>query len=320
MNSFHNLTKNNPIFSINNSKSTIKTFFDKNKNSLDMDLDYIITKKELKKEYDCDAMEEGNTDLEGDSDIEDVNLEDFTNYIDYSQKINMTSNSIFTKFSWNGAELIDRWELQRTIDYDKASGIANEMIRYYKKNKEFLFTDPIHIGQIRNEELENNNKYYIIDGQHRLEAIIAIYKCNKYPIQKVPCIIWSVKNDEEIDELFDKINNRIYMDSTKLMKNKLILTCNMMEEKWNKDIWGERRPRISKELFIDKIRNNDDCYKLSAEEIIAKIIKINNDLRILPRQERGGNLTIKIHEKAEEVDFFLGIDKKLDWIDKIKIK
>ena len=318
MNSFHNLTKNNPIFSINNSKSTIKTFFDKNKDkdSLDMDLEYIISKKEKKneiKEYDCDAMEEGE------SDIEETDLEDFTNYIDYSQKINMTSSSVFTKISWNGAEFIDRWELQRTIDYDKASGIANEMIRYYKKNKEFLFTDPIHIGQIKNEELENNNKYYIIDGQHRLEAIIAIYKCNKYPIQKVPCIIWSVKNDDEIDELFDKINNRIYMDSTKLMKNKLIITCNMMEEKWNKDIWGERRPRISKELFIDKIRNNDDCYKLSAEEITAKIVKINNDLRILPRQERGGNLTIKIHEKAEEIDFFLGIDKKLDWINKIKI-
>jgi len=264
MNSFHNLTKNNPIFSINNTKSSIKTFFDnKNKDSLDVDLEYIISKKEIKNEYDCDAMEEG------DSDIEDINLEDFTNYIDYSQKIFMNSNSMFTKFSWNGAEFIDRWELQRTIDYDKASGIANEMIRYYKKNKEFLFTDPIHIGQIKNEELENNNKYYIIDGQHRLEAIIAIYKCNKYPIQKVPCIIWSVKNDDEIDELFDKINNRIYMDSTKLMKNKLILTCNMMEEKWNKDIWGERRPKISKELFIDKIRNNDDCYKLRFKNTTA---------------------------------------------------
>ena len=55
-------------------------------------------------------------------------------------------------------------------------------------------------------------------------------------------------------------------------------------------------------------------------KIIGKIVKINNDLRILPRQERGGNLTIKIHEKAEEIDFFLGFDKKLDWIDKIKIK
>jgi hypothetical protein len=320
MNSFHNLTKNYPMFSLNKTISSMNTIIDKNKDCLDIDLDYILSKKEMKKEkhkeYDCDMMEEGN------SDIEEINIdiEDFTYYIDYSQKISMNSNSIFTKFSWNGAELIDRWELQRTIDYDKASGIANEMIRYYKKNKEFLFTDPIHIGQIRNEELENNNKYYIIDGQHRLEAIIAIYKCNKYPIQKVPCIIWVVRNDNDIDELFDKINNRIFMDSTKLMKNKLILTCNLMEEKWNKDIWGERRPRISKELFIDKIRNNDDCYKLSAEEIIAKIVKINNNLRILPRQERGGNLTIKIHEKAEDIDFFLGIDKKLDWIDKIKIK
>jgi len=69
MNSFHNLTKNNPIFSINNSKSSIKTFFDnKNKDSLDVDLDYIISKKEkkngIKEEYDCDAMEEGDSDIE----------------------------------------------------------------------------------------------------------------------------------------------------------------------------------------------------------------------------------------------------------------
>ena len=309
MNSFQNL-KNYPLFTINKTITSMNNMMDKNKNNLDIDLDYILSKKKVKDEnYDCDSM--------GEIDENNEYL-DFTNYIDYSQKIFMNKNSTFTKFSWNGAELIDRWELQRTIDYDKASGIANDMIRYYKKNKEFLFTDPLHIAQIKNEELENNNKYYIIDGQHRLEAIIAIYKCNKYPIQKVPCIIWAVIDDNEIDELFDKINNRIFMDSSKLMKNKLILLCNLMEEKWNKDIWGERRPRINKELFIDKIRKNDDCYKLSAEEIISRIVKINNEFRILPRKERGGNLTIKIHEKAEDIDFFLGIDKKIDWIDKIR--
>jgi hypothetical protein len=320
MNSFQNIKKY-PMFAINKTLTSMHNVIDnimdnvvdKNKDNLDIDLDYILSKKEIKKEYDSDTMEESEVE------VDENEFENFTNYIDFSQKIFMNKNSIFTKFSWNGAEFIDRWELQRTINYDKASCIANEMIRYYKKNKEFLFTDPIHIAQIRNENSENNNKYYIIDGQHRLEAIIAIYKCNKYPIQKVPCIIWIVLDDNEIDELFDKINNRIFMDSTKLMKNKLIILCNLMEEKWNKDIWGERRPRINKELFIDKIRINDDCYKLSAEDIIEKISKINNELRILPRQERGGNLTIKFHEKAEDIDFFLGIDKKLQWIEKIKI-
>jgi hypothetical protein len=318
MNNFQNIKKY-PMFALNKTLTSMHNVIDnimdnvieKKKDNLDIDLDYILSKKEIKKEYDSDTMDE--------SEVDENELENFTNYIDFSQKIFMNKNSIFTKFSWNGSEFIDRWELQRTINYDKASCIANEMIRYYKKNKEFLFTDPIHIAQIRNENSENNNKYYIIDGQHRLEAIIAIYKCNKYPIQKVPCIIWIVLDDNEIDELFDKINNRIFMDSTKLMKNKLIILCNLMEEKWNKDIWGERRPKINKELFIDKIRINDDCYKLSVEDIIEKISKINNELRILPRQERGGNLTIKLHEKAEDIDFFLGIDKKLQWIDKIKI-
>ena len=45
------------------------------------------------------------------------------------------------------------------------------------------------------------------------------------------------------------------------MKNKLIILCNLMEEKWNKDIWGERRPKINKELFIDTLKEFNFIYQ-----------------------------------------------------------
>lgn len=242
----------------------------------------------------------------------DGNIEDtFTNYIDNNQQIVISSKCVFKKFSWNGAELIDRWELQRTIDKKKVILIAKDMIKYYKKNNEFVYMDPIHIAHF-------GEKYYVIDGQHRLVALIKIYNINKFPIQKIPCMIWNVKSDEEIDNLFDTINNRLVIDKNKLMKHKLLLLLDLMETKWNNDIWGERRPRINKDLFIEKIRNNDNCYKLDAEEIMEQITKINNNIRLKKRQDRhSSKLSVLIHNKTEELDFFLGIDKELGWIDDI---
>lgn len=94
------------------------------------------------------------------------------------------------------------------------------------------------------------------------------------------------------------------VDKNKLMKHKLILLLNLMETKWNNDIWGERRPRINKELFIEKIRNNDNCYKLDAEEIMEQIVKINNSIRLKKRNDRyTSKLSTLIHNKTEELDF-----------------
>jgi hypothetical protein len=258
----------------------------------------------------CGGGCDGGCGGEGEGDGEE---DTFTNYIDKEQQIVISSNCIFTKFSWNGAELIDRWELQRTINKKKVISIAKDMIKYYKKNDEFIYMDPIHIAHV-------GEKYYIVDGQHRLVAFIKIYNINKFPIQKIPCIIWTLTSNEEIDDLFDKINNRLMIDKNKLMKHKLILLLNLMETKWNDDIWGERRPRINKELFIEKIRNNDNCYKLDAEEIMEQIVKINNSIRLKKRNDRyTSKLSTLIHNKTEELDFFLGIDKELGWIDDISL-
>ena len=88
------------------------------------------------------------------------------------------------------------------------------------------------------------------------------------------------------------------------------------------DDWGFYCPGFI-EVSMEILQKNDIISQVllrSYDEYTNMYnMKINNNLRILPRQERGGNLTIKIHEKAEDIDFFLGIDKKLDWIDKIKI-
>jgi len=55
---------------------------------------------------------------------------------------------------------------QRSIDSDQINKIYEYQIRHFEKYNEFFFVNPIIIGCIKNED-----KYYIIDGQHRISCI-----------------------------------------------------------------------------------------------------------------------------------------------------
>ncbi len=61
--------------------------------------------------------------------------------------------------------------------------------------------DLIQFGKI-------DDKYYLVDGQHRFRAYQKLIKKNKYRVQKIPCMIKYCKNDDDIYNLICKINNR----------------------------------------------------------------------------------------------------------------
>lgn len=88
--------------------------------------------------------------------------------------------------------------------------------------------------------------------------------------------------------------------------------------KFDKNIWGINRPKINKELFCNKIKNNDNAHKLTSEQILNKLFDINNNIRGKPRNSRvKPNININIHKSAEEIDLFLGLDRIMSWIDEI---
>lgn len=280
------------------------------------------TKISIDSESDSDLDPNENSDDDEENNSEQIQNEKLLNYeseiiskfIVKDKIIDFNSKSIFCYYLWSGIEELDRWELNRKIDSTHVKKIYKEMINDYTKKGEFIFYEPVHLA------IKSNNIFYVIDGQHRLVACNKIYKKNKYPIQQIPCIIWFPENEEEFIEIFDKINSRTLLDKTKLFNYKINDIINWIDKKYGKTecIWGKLRPKINKDLFVEKMRQNDLIHKLETEEIIKKISNYNIKLRGLPRNKRfGKTLNDSVHAHAETIDFFLGYDKELEWIDNL---
>ena len=249
---------------------------------------------------------ESNNSQQSDNEIHNTS-DCLSNYI--IKKIKYNNNAELGFIKWNGLHFINIWELQRSINNHHVKNIIQNMETNFKEKQKFNFYDPIHIA------LENND-YLVIDGQHRLEAYKILFNKNIYPIQNVPCIIWHIKTDKERLELFDTINQRTVFDKKKLFRYKIIDIMENMNKYGN--IWGCHRPKLDKELFIKKMELNNNVHKMESSEIIKKIIEINNNIRQLPRNKRcNTKCSIQVHIKAETIDFFLGYDKNMDWINNI---
>ncbi len=245
----------------------------------------------------------------------DIEEDQFGNYILKESKSIYNHNSFYCQFLWSGIEHLDHWELQRKVNKEHAKQILIQMKKDYKSAGKFIFYDVVHLG------LKSDGKYYVIDGQHRLVAYYNLFFKNLYPVQKVPAVIWDTKTDDEFLEIYERINKRVPFDVTPFHKKILDIIFQMDNTFGNgSNIWGKKRPKIDKNLFIEEMKTNDDVHKLDADTIVKKIIEINIKIRGLPRSKRtDGKVTSQIHASAEEMDFYLGYDKSLRWIHQIML-
>lgn len=81
-------------------------------------------------------------------------------------------------------------------------------------------------------------------------------------------------------------------------------------------IWEKNRPKINKELFVEKMRDNDFIHKLEVSQITQKILQQNEKIRGLFRNKRSiKHVSDSVHNHAETMNFYLGYDKNLKWIE-----
>ncbi len=259
-------------------------------------------------------------DVDEDTQKEEENLSiDTDNFQDYIIKDSIkpySYNSYYCQFLWSGIEHLDHWELQRKLNKEHAKQIMNEMREDYKKKNNFIFYDVIHLA------IKSDGNPFVLDGQHRLVAYYNLYLKNKYPIQKVPAVIWNCSSEDEFLEIYEKINQRVPFDVTPFNKKILDIIFQLDNHFGKKglNIWGKRRPKIDKALFIAEMDTNDAVHKLDADTIVKKIIDINVNIRGLPRSKRTDvKVPNQVHLSAEEIDFFLGYDKNLSWIHQITL-
>lgn len=102
-------------------------------------------------------------------------------------------------------------DCQRAVDPDQINKIYEYQIRHFEKYNEFFFANPIIIGCISNTIGVSTNsciedKYYIIDGQHRISCIRRLSNNSKYPRITFPCSILYIDDENELDEKYMAIN------------------------------------------------------------------------------------------------------------------
>jgi hypothetical protein len=111
-------------------------------------------------------------------------------------------------------------EIQSSISEDR----VNDICETWLKCPQFILTErPILVCAVK---LDNaNNKYYLIDGQHKLASAIKLY--NEHHIdERLDVVVLFVESEEEYENMF-RLSN---MDS---LKNKLCIDNDTFTQKKN---------------------------------------------------------------------------------------
>jgi len=144
-------------------------------------------------------------------------------------------------------------EYQTVLDEDKVT----EMIKSYKKNKEFLiFKNKIVIGVIPDylSKIDDNYTMYVIDGQHRIEMAKQILEEGEND-HLIFCY-YEINTDKEMKKLFLEINKDSYKNSKYVTLNEF--NQNIYDE-FKKYLHDDKRLRF----FSQKKNKNNNIYSTS---------------------------------------------------------
>ena len=205
-------------------------------------------------------------------------------------------------------------DIQRIIDNNKVNEIVEFQDKCIVNDENFKF----ELGILQVCILQN--KYYLIDGQHRYKAMMKIFE--KYKIN-FKCFVQYITVDsyEELKECFKLINQNTELPDIEFDNNEpkdiATVICNHFQNKYNKKIWSKgntkpKRPYISFKHFqeavvflIKQLPNNNN----NTEQIIDIIENKNNDISNFERDAFKKDITDSMYNTAKENNFYLGLYK-----------
>lgn len=198
--------------------------------------------------------------------------------------------------------------LQRIVDKKKVEEIVKYQLDYIRKNRYHNF-----LGTLNIQYLRPSNSYYLIDGQHRYEAMKKLFHDfshdYEYYIEKV-----DIEDEKQLKENYELINKNTPLPELEANFNKNIVekTCNYFQETYPQ-IWSKtsraRRPLIFFNYFQeslafiqvhlrDKITNPGD---------LIDIIELKNQELSKWETENFPSINDRMLSKAHEYNFFLGL-------------
>jgi len=157
-------------------------------------------------------------------------------------------------------------ELQRESNIEVINEIIDYQISFFNKTKSFCFMGELTL-------VIQDNNYYIIDGQHRYEAIKRIY--NKCPFYKISINLIKPDSNFTIENAFHLLNKSkpvpeyIIENTTNILKKaKLDHFKKLFQNKYKSYISksnNPRKPNINIDNLLDKLNKS---YLINCELIV----------------------------------------------------
>lgn len=208
---------------------------------------------------------------------------------------------------------------QRIIDKTKVKEIVSYQLDQIKKNKipNFLGIINIHLLSPANKDQPSSSTgkgtYYLVDGQHRYNAILDLYNKYSHDLEVVVEIV-RVESKEELVDNYNLINKNTPLPEFPEHVDKSIpeQATRHFQEKYP-EVWTvksrAKRPNVKFNSFQEtlgqvtsKLQGEID----SAVGLIKEIEELNKEISLWDREKFKG-VSEPMYQKAKQLDFFLGL-------------
>ena len=214
--------------------------------------------------------------------------------------------------------------IQRILDIDKVNNIVAYQINYYKNNNNFNI-----LGVINIHFNKENNMYYLIDGQHRYNALHKLNELGHTPDFFIEIVY--INNYKELQDNYNLINTNTPLPELPNNVNKDIIetVAIYFKNKYN-EIWSKNsrtnRPHIYFDYFLEavgvlysELKDLEIIYD-NSEDLVNIIEEYNSKLKYWPKNSfpEYSSITDNMYNKCIKWKFYLGLFKHIS--DKYRYK
>lgn len=197
-------------------------------------------------------------------------------------------------------------EIQRIIETNKVNDIVMYQLNELKETNKTNFLGVLSLNKL-------DDKYYLIDGQHRFRALKKLYEEYAHDIEIFIEIV-QIKNSSELKENYFILNKNTQLPELLDIETDKSLLKELMEyfqEKYP-DIWSNKSTRIYRPFINFNYFQETLDYLINEIKILdsKKLIKLiedkNENLKSWERTKFNG-ITDSQYEKAVKWKFYLGL-------------
>jgi hypothetical protein len=219
---------------------------------------------------------------------------------------------------------------QRLKDKEHLEDIYNGILQYYLFHKEIFLPNLVSLASINHKD-NKKDKMIILDGQHRMGALSKLVK--EYPETSeliVRTDIYYVENDEEAREIYNIINSskKVELYTGNIAPYVIPVIKEYFEKRFERYCKKTQNPK-GVNINLEQLDKRIQAYNLidkagisldTIDTLIEHIKELNHfySLQSIETLVSYGHKETLVKElKESNDDFYLGLYKKYEWIERI---